>query len=51
MRKKFKVAVIGAGNMACEHLKVFNNIKQVRLVGIYSRTKKKLKNYLVNIDL
>ena len=41
MRKKFKVAIIGAGNMACEHLKVFNNIKQVRLVGIYSRTKKK----------
>ena len=55
MSKAFKVAFIGAGNMAKAHIKVFSKIKKVQLIGIYSRTKKKaekicnqyrsLKNY------
>lgn len=36
-----KVAIVGAGNMAREHARVFNNIPNVRLVGIYSRTRSK----------
>ena len=34
-----RVAMIGAGYMAREHLKAFADIRQVRLVGITSRTK------------
>jgi hypothetical protein len=37
--KKFKVAIIGAGFMAQEHIKVFKAIKEIELCGIYSRTK------------
>lgn len=38
---KCKVAFIGAGNMALEHLKAFADIENVELVGIFSRTKAK----------
>ncbi len=41
MKRKVKVAFIGAGNMSGEHIKVFNKIDSVKLKGIYSRTKKK----------
>lgn len=41
MNRKFKIAFIGAGKMANEHLKVFSNISQVQIAGIFSRTKKK----------
>ena len=41
MRRKFKIAFIGAGNMAKAHIRVFNKIESVQLIGIYSRTKKK----------
>ena len=37
--KKVKVAVIGAGLMANEHIKAFAGISDVVLVGIYSRTR------------
>jgi predicted dehydrogenase len=33
-----RVAIIGAGNMAEQHIKAFKNIKDVSLVGIYSKT-------------
>jgi predicted dehydrogenase len=33
-----KVAFVGAGNMAENHIKAFKNIDNVNLVGIYSRT-------------
>ncbi len=36
-----KVAVVGAGNMANEHIKAFSDIPGVEIVGIYSRTRSK----------
>ena len=36
--KKIKVAIIGAGNMANEYLKVLSSNKYVELSGIFSRT-------------
>ena len=36
-----KICIIGAGRMAEEHLKVFSKIKNVKLTGIVTRTKKK----------
>lgn len=41
MAKKIKVAIIGAGYTANEHLKAFNDIEDVELCGIFSRTKEK----------
>jgi predicted dehydrogenase len=38
-----KVAIIGAGNMAKEHIRAFKNVPSVRLVGIHSRTRSKAK--------
>ena len=38
---KIKVVIIGAGNMAKEHIKVFSSINSFSLEGIHSRTKKK----------
>lgn len=35
--KKFKIAVVGAGNMASEHIKAFSDIDDVELVAITSR--------------
>ena len=39
--KKIKIAVVGAGYMANEHLKVLSKFKNVELSGIFSRTKKR----------
>ncbi len=39
--KPCKVVVIGAGNMALEHLKAFASIENVEISGIFSRTKAK----------
>ena len=36
-----KICFVGAGRMTEEHLKVFSKIKNVKLVGIVTRTKKK----------
>jgi predicted dehydrogenase len=36
-----KVAVIGAGSMAREHIRVFQDLPKVDVVGIYSRTRKR----------
>lgn len=36
-----KVALIGAGYMAREHLRAFADIAQVRIVGIFSRTRER----------
>lgn len=36
-----RVAIIGAGNMAKEHLKAFSAIPDVQVVGIFSRTREK----------
>ena len=40
-----KIGIIGAGNIALEHLKVLEFIKSIQISGIFSRTKKK-SNYL-----
>jgi len=37
--KKIKVAVIGAGSMAREHIRAFQALEGVSVAGIYSRTK------------
>jgi predicted dehydrogenase len=37
--KQIKVAVIGAGFMADEHIKAFSDIPEVAMLGIYSRTR------------
>mgnify|MGYP003389737298 CR=1 FL=1 len=36
-----KIGIIGAGNIAEEHLKVISSIKSISVSSIYSRTKKK----------
>ena len=35
---KTRLAIIGAGNIAIEHLKVLESIKDIELIGISSRT-------------
>jgi predicted dehydrogenase len=40
-KRKCKVAVIGAGNMAREHIRAFSDIEDVIISGIYSRTRSK----------
>ena len=37
------VAIIGAGNMAREHIRAFNDIPGVNIIGIHSRTRSKAK--------
>jgi predicted dehydrogenase len=40
--KKHKVAIVGAGNMAEEHIKAYNSLNNLyRVTGIFSRTLKK----------
>ncbi|MDC1273683.1 Gfo/Idh/MocA family oxidoreductase [Pelagibacteraceae bacterium] len=39
--RKIKVAFIGTGNMAKEHIKAFSSLENVELAGIFSRTKEK----------
>lgn len=41
MQGKIKVAFIGAGYMAKEHIKAFADIKEIELAGIFSRTRSK----------
>ena len=41
---KIKVVIIGAGNMAREHIKVFSSIGSFSLEGIHSRTRKKAES-------
>jgi len=42
--KKIKVAFIGAGYIAKEHIKAFKSLNNVELSGIYSRTQDKAKS-------
>ena len=42
--QKIPVAIIGAGNMSREHIKVFNADKNVEVNGIYSRTYESAKS-------
>lgn len=38
---QYSIAFIGAGNMTSEHIKAFADISEVKLAGIYSRTREK----------
>lgn len=42
--KLYKIAVIGAGSMGREHIKVFNAIEDCQVVGIFSRTQSRAAN-------
>ena len=44
MDGKKKIAIIGGGYMAIEHIKAFKDIKSVELVGIFNRTKAKAES-------
>jgi len=49
--KQIKVAVIGAGFMASEHIKAFAAIEDVALVGIYSRTRARAEALAQQYDI
>ncbi len=44
MKKKFKVAFIGAGYMAEEHIRAYKSIDEFDCVGIYSRNRNRALN-------
>ena len=51
LSSKIKVAVIGAGYMAQEHIKVFLSINETEVVGIHSRTMSKAQSVAVQFDI
>jgi predicted dehydrogenase len=46
--KTCKVAFVGAGYMATEHMKAFSGIEGVELVGVFSRTRDRAKKLAAN---
>lgn len=48
--KNYKVAIVGAGNMAAEHAKAFFGLPGVELVGITSRTRARAEMLASNYD-
>ncbi|USO01281.1 MAG: Gfo/Idh/MocA family oxidoreductase [Alphaproteobacteria bacterium] len=48
----YKIAIVGAGNMAFEHAKAINEINGLNLVGVYSRSSQKAQRFSdeLNID-
>jgi len=47
----YKVAIIGAGYMAKEHIRAFQDIHNVEISGIYSRTYFKAENIALNTNI
>jgi predicted dehydrogenase len=45
---QIKVSIIGAGNMAFEHMRSFDDIENVTISGIYSRTQAKVETLLMH---
>ena len=41
--KKFKIGIVGAGNMAIEHIKAFRDIEGIEIVAITSRSSERAK--------
>jgi predicted dehydrogenase len=41
MKKIFKIAFVGAGYMASEHIKAFSGLSNIQIIGITSRTRAK----------
>jgi predicted dehydrogenase len=48
---KIKIAILGAGYMAREHIKAFKSIPDVSIAGIYSRTKSKAEVVAKEFDI
>lgn len=44
MEKRCKVAIVGAGYMAREHVRAFQDVENVRVTGIMSRTRKRAED-------
>lgn len=44
MEKQCNVAIVGAGYMAREHIRAFQNIENTRIVGIMSRSREQAEN-------
>ncbi len=51
MKSKVKVALIGAGYTANEHLKAFKDIEETEIVGIFSRTRERAENLAKNYSV
>lgn len=51
MSELFKVAVIGAGNMGYEHIRAFNALENVAVVGLHSRTREKAQNMASELEV
>jgi predicted dehydrogenase len=48
---RFKIAIIGAGYMSKEHIKVLKSIEDFEISGIYSRTKSKSETLSFEYDI
>lgn len=48
---EIRLGVIGAGNIAAEHLKAINNIEALKVIGIASRTRLKAENLATEFDI
>lgn len=51
MENRIKVAFIGAGYMATEHVKAFRDIPDVELSGVYSRTRARAEKFAVDYSI
>jgi len=51
MNINYKIAFIGAGYMAQEHIKAFKDIPEVSLCGIFSRTKSRAQNLSIQYGI
>jgi predicted dehydrogenase len=51
LKESFRVAVIGAGYMAREHIRAFLDIRQVQVVGIHSRTRDRAVDLASEFDV
>ena len=49
--KRLKLCIIGAGNMAREHLGVFHECEEIEIVGIYSKTLSKARDVSNNFNI
>lgn len=48
MKKTLKIAFVGAGNMASEHIKAFSGLSNAEITGITSRTRVKAQELVLN---
>ena len=51
MENKIRVAFIGAGYMAAEHVKAFSDISDVELSGVYSRTRARAEEFATDYSI